>query len=94
MEPAESITEYLLRKLREAGTARFEAIAAEATKYAGLAPDSEDRVRLSFVRKFFYGDRPDPRVGTIEPLLNYFKAVDRGELQLPAPARAQQADAT
>lgn len=86
MAPAETITEYLHRKLTEAGTARFEAIAAEATRYAGLAADSEERVRVSFLRKFFYGDRKDPRVGTVEPLLNYFQAVDRGELVLPAPA--------
>lgn len=88
MEHTESITQYLLRKLAEAGTARFEAIAREATLYAGLPEDSEDRVRVSFVRKFFYGDRPDPRVGTVEPLLNYFKAVDRGERQLPEPGRS------
>lgn len=83
MEDIESITEYLHRKLGEAGTARFEAIAAEATAYAGLPADSEDRVRVSFVRKFFYGNRKDPRVGTVEPLLNYFRAVDRGERELP-----------
>jgi len=83
MEQVETITGYLLRKLTDAGTARFESIAREATLYAGLPEDSEDRVRVSFVRKFFYGDRPDPRVGTIEPLLNYFRAVDRGERVLP-----------
>lgn len=87
MEQVESITEYLHRKLTEAGTARFEAIATEATRYAGLADDDEARVRVSFVRKFFYGDRPDPRVGTVEPLLNYFRAVDRGERKLPELAK-------
>lgn len=83
MEQVEGITEYLKRKLQEAGTARFEAIADEATKHAGLSLDSQERVRVSFIRKFFYGGRPDPRVGTVEPLLNYFHAVDRGELELP-----------
>lgn len=88
MEQTESITAYLHRKLAEAGTSRFEAIARDATAHAGLAQDAEERVRVSFIRKFFYGDRPDPRVGTIEPLLNYFRAVDRGEVRLPDDAKS------
>lgn len=91
MEQVETITSYLLRKLAEAGTARFEAIAAAATEHAGLPADSDDRVRVSFVRKFFYGGRENPRVGTIEPLLNYFHAVDRGEAQLPPLATEKRA---
>jgi hypothetical protein len=83
MDQVESITEYVRRKLSEAGTARFEAIAKEATRYAGLSDEDEGRVRVSFVRKFYYGDRESPRVVTIEPLLNYFRAVDRGEVGLP-----------
>lgn len=83
MDPVETITQYLQRKLAAAGTARFEAIADEATLYAGLPLDSLKRVNVSFIRKFFYGGRPDPRVGTVEPLLNYFHAIDRGERELP-----------
>ena len=81
MENIESITEYLKRRLREAGAARFDSIAAEATKLAGLS--DEDSVRASFIRKFVYGSRENPRVQTIQPLLDYFAAVDRGECELP-----------
>ena len=44
---------------------------------------SKDRVFGSFIRKFVYGSRENPRVGTIQPLLDYFAAVDRGEIALP-----------
>lgn len=71
MNHGESITEYLKRRLREAGAARFAAI-AEATG-----------VTDSFIRKFVYGSRDNPRVQTIQPLLDYFAAVDRGERKLP-----------
>ena len=73
MEQVETITDYLKRRLREAGAARFDGI-AEATGVTG-----------SFIRKFVYGSRENPRVQTIQPLLDFFAAVDRGERQLPAP---------
>jgi transcriptional regulator with XRE-family HTH domain len=77
MEQIESITDYLKRRLREAGASRFEAIAEET----GVAD--------SFIRKFVYGSRENPRVQTIQPLLDYFGAVDRGEKHLPPePQRA------
>lgn len=85
MEQIESITDYLKRRLREAGAARFEAIADEATVFAGMTLEDEERVRASFIRKFVYGSRENPRIGTIQPLLDYFSALDRGELHLPAP---------
>jgi len=72
MEQVESITDFLKRRLREAGAARFDAI-AEAAGVTG-----------SFIRKFVYGSRENPRVQTIQPLLDYFATVDRGEQQLPA----------
>lgn len=86
MEQIESITEYLKRRLRDAGASRFDAIADEATLLAGIPLDSEDRVHASFIRKFVYGSRENPRVLTIQPLLDYFAAVDRGERQLPEVA--------
>lgn len=90
MDQIESITEYLKRRLREAGAARFEKIAARASEMAGLS--GLDSVRLSFIRKFVYGVRENPRIGTIQPLLDFFAAVDRGEEQLPTPdARAAHA---
>jgi hypothetical protein len=33
-----------------------------------------------------YGERSNPRVQTIQPLLDYFAAIDRGERELPPPA--------
>lgn len=67
MEQVEPITDFLKRRLREAGAWRFEAIAKEAG------------VTCSFIRKFVYGSRENPRVQTIQPLLDYFQALDRGE---------------
>lgn len=63
--------EYLKRRLNEAGSARWEAIAAEA----GVAK--------TLPRKIAYGDRNNSLVETIQPLLDYFGAVDRGERELP-----------
>jgi type II secretory pathway component PulJ len=87
MEQVEPITEYLKRRLREAGAARFDAIADEATLHAGLSLESEDRVNSSFIRKFVYGSRENPRVQTIQPLLDFFAAVDRGDRELPAATK-------
>lgn len=68
MEP---IIDYLKRKLKEAGPARWEAI-AEAAGIAKTLP-----------RKIAYSDRENPGVATIQPLLDYFQSVDRGEIELP-----------
>ncbi|GAP37356.1 hypothetical protein ABXN37_19725 [Piscinibacter sakaiensis] len=72
----ESIVAYLKRNLREAGAARWESIAAEA----GVAK--------TLPRKIACGDRDNPGVQTIQPLLDYFQAVERGERELPPPAAA------
>lgn len=58
------ITEYLHQKLTEVGTAGFEQLALDTG------------VKVSFIRKFFYGGRKDPRVNTIQPLLDHFSAKD------------------
>lgn len=73
----EPITEFLKRRLREAGANRFDAI-AEKTGVTG-----------SFIRKFVYGSRENPRVQTVQPLIDFFAAVDRGEAELPAPVKAE-----
>lgn len=70
----ESIIDYLKRKLKEAGPARWEAIAAAA----GVAK--------TLPRKIAYDDRENPGVATIQPLLDFFAQVERGELELPEPA--------
>lgn len=73
----EPITDYLKRRLKEAGANRFDAI-AEKTGVTG-----------SFIRKFAYGSRENPRVQTVQPLIDFFAAVDRGEIELPAPIKSE-----
>lgn len=68
--------DYLKRKLRDAGPQCWEPIADEC----GVAK--------SLPRKIAYDDRDNPRVQTVQPLLDLFHAVDRGERQLPGPAPA------
>lgn len=74
----ETIVEFLRRKLREAGASRFEAIAAET----GVA--------VSFIRKFVYNSRDNPRVQTVQPLLDMFSAIERGERSLPDPLPSEK----
>lgn len=71
--------EYLKRKLREAGSARWETIAGEA----GVAK--------TLPRKIAYDDRENPGVAKIQPLLDYFGQVDRGERDLPEPKTTAKA---
>ena len=66
----EPISDHLKRRLREAGASRFEAIAL----HTGVA--------VSFIRKFVYGARENPRIQTIQPLIDFFGAVDRGEVSI------------
>lgn len=77
----ETIVEYLRRKLREAGASRFEAIAADT----GVA--------VSFIRKFVYNSRDNPRVQTVQPLLDLFSAIERGEREMPELSSAEPATA-
>lgn len=77
MSAIEPITDFLKRRLREAGSARFDAIADAA----GVTP--------SFIRKFVYGSRENPRVQTVQPLIDLFQAIDRGERELPDAAQAE-----
>jgi hypothetical protein len=70
----ESIMDYLTRKLQEAGAGRWDAIAVES----GVAK--------TLPRKIAYGDRRNPGVLTVQPLLDYFMAIERGEKSLPEPS--------
>lgn len=74
MEP---ILDYVKRRLRDAGPALWEPIAAEA----GVAK--------TLPRKIVYGDRENPGVQTLQPLLTYLQEIERGARSLPAPAAAQ-----
>lgn len=77
MEP---IIDYLRRKLKDAGSSRWEAI-ADAAGVSKVLP-----------RKVCY-ERDNPGVVTIQPLLDFFQAVDRGERELPEPKEPAQAKA-
>jgi hypothetical protein len=70
MTTPESVKDYLYRRLKEVGAGRFDAIAQET----GVA--------LSFIRKFVYGSRENPRIDTIQPLLHFFSDVDSGKRSL------------
>lgn len=74
----ESIVAYLKRKLMEAGSHRWDAIAAEC----GVAK--------SLPRKLAYGDRENPRIQTVQPLVDYFRAAD---LKAPKKSKRQPAAA-
>jgi hypothetical protein len=67
----ESTLEFLKRHLRAAGPDRWEAIAQD-TGVAKTLP-----------RKVAYGDRPNPGIQTVQPLVDYFLQVDRGQRVLP-----------
>lgn len=80
----ETIIDSLKRKLRAAGSGRWEAISSEA----GVAK--------TLPRKIAFNDRENPGVQTIQPLVDYFKEVESGARSLPeisAPARASNAQA-
>lgn len=66
----ESILEYLRRRLKEIGSARWDSLAADA------------EVNVSLPRKLAY-ERKNPGVNTIEGLYFYLKAVDAGQKQFP-----------
>ena len=77
----ETIIDYLVRHLRNAGQKRWGAICAEINADLG----EEKRVGEALLRKIAYGDRTNPGIETIQPLLSYFQAVDRGQIELPEP---------
>jgi hypothetical protein len=78
MEP---IMNYLKRKLRDAGSARWELIAAACD------------VPKTLPRKIVCNERDKLGINKAQPLLDFFHAVDRGERELPEvmrPAGVQQ----
>ena len=60
---------YLREKLQAAGPQSWPFI----TEQTGLAP--------SFLQKFMYGTRENPRIGTLQPLLTYFQQLELYEQQ-------------
>lgn len=77
MRPMEPLLTYLKRKLKEAGPRRWPAIAAET----GCS--------VHTMRKVCYHDIDNPGIVTMQPLLDLFGAVDRGERTLPEPVEAE-----
>lgn len=79
----EAIVDYLKRKLLEAGSSRWEAIASEC----GIAK--------TLPRKIAYGDRENPGVQTVQPLVDYFRAEDMrsGHAAMTAKRKTKQAAA-
>lgn len=67
-----SLLDPLIDRFRKIPSAHWEAIAEEA----GCA--------RSLPRKLVSGDRDNPTVLTIQPLFDYFEAIDKGERALPA----------
>lgn len=66
-----TILQPLVARLRTIPSIRWEAV-AEAAGVAKTLP-----------RKLATGDRPNPGVQTIQPLIDYFQRVDDGTAQLP-----------
>ena len=80
MEP---IIDYLKRNLREAGSGRWEGIASQC----GVAK--------SLPRKIAFGDRDNPGIQTVQPLIDYFKEIEAGvrvlpDIQTPAATKVVQ----
>lgn len=69
-----TILSPLVSRLRQYTHAQLEVIASDA----GVAK--------TLPRKLACGDRPNPTVQTIEPLIRYFDEIDRGFRQLPFDA--------
>lgn len=79
--------DYLKRRLREAGPARWGAIAEAAS----IDLPDDEKLREPFLRKIAYDDRDNPGVKKIQPLLDYFAAIDRGEFEMPEIGEKQGA---
>lgn len=78
MEP---ILDYIKRQLRSAGPKRWAAI-AEATGCS-----------VHTMRKVAYNDIENPGVVTLQPLIDFFHAVDAGRREMPPPAEAAPPEA-
>jgi hypothetical protein len=72
----ETVIDYVKRRLRECGPATWEQIAADC----GVAK--------TLPRKIVYGDRENPGVATVQPLLTYLQDLERGERQLSSSVAA------
>lgn len=76
----ESIIDFLRRRLKEAGLARWNGI-VEGINATIESP--EEYLTYHGLRKIAYGERDNPGLKDVQALLDYFTAVDRGEIDLP-----------
>lgn len=74
-----SVLDQLTARLREVGALHWEAVADAA----GVAK--------SLPRKLVYGDRENPGVKTIQPLIDLFAEVDAGRRPMPSAKPAEEA---
>lgn len=84
MEP---ILTFLQRRLKAAGPGRWPQIAEIAS--AKLADG--DRISFHLLRKLAYGDRENPGIKYVQPLLDFFDEVDRGLRDMPEPLPVEAA---
>lgn len=75
----ETIIEYLKRSLKDATPRRWPGIVAAINE--GL-PEPE-HIGEPLLRKIAYGDRDNPGVKTVQPVLDYFQSIARGDRELP-----------
>lgn len=75
----ESVIAYLKRNLVAAGSGSWEAITDELN---ASRPEA-DRVSVHMLRKIAYGDRSNPGVAKVQPLLDFFHEVEQGKREIP-----------
>jgi hypothetical protein len=74
----ETVIGYLKRRLNEEGPGAWETIADELS----IGKPSKERVSVHLLRKIAYGDRTNPGVAKIQPVLDYFKKHDAPEAEI------------
>jgi hypothetical protein len=86
----ETIMDFLVRNLKEAGAKRWVAIASQINSDHG---GDKPIVGEPLLRKIAYGDRSNPGVETVQPIVDYFHQIERGERCLPDSEAAPQKEA-
>lgn len=69
------IVDFVRSRMHDLGHGRLVALADEVNKNL----PREHRISVSALRKLFYDERSNYGIKTLQPLLDYFRAVDRGE---------------
>lgn len=86
MQPIDDIMGHLRERLRQAGARNWKALAV-AINDAFPPTSDRDAIGEPLLRKIAYGDRDNPGVETVQPILRFLAAVDRGELAMPTDER-------